>query len=284
MLAGSASAWQPLVAESDASKLRSLTLALLVHAVLAGLLLAATISAKPETSEAAGVPIEVYLPADLPKVPRPVATPPRPRVAPTPPRPAAAPKPVALPPDNVTDQRPVLPKPLPPDPLALALQEQEQQQQIEEARRQSKLEEVRQQQEEAKKAREALEAKLAELEAEEVKKAEEDLAQQVAEETAMAGNSADNSLLAQYTSVLVSVINNAWNRSSGVRPDLYCEILVTQLPGGAVMSAVPQRNCNGSEFERKALVDAVERASPLPYEGFQSVFRRQLVVPFQLPR
>lgn len=78
----------------------------------------------------------------------------------------------------------------------------------------------------------------------------------------------------RYYSEIQSRITNNWYRPPTTQPGLSCRLTITQQPGGEVISATIVGNCNGDEATRRSMIEAVERAGPLPYRGFEDVFER----------
>ena len=77
-------------------------------------------------------------------------------------------------------------------------------------------------------------------------------------------------------------IRNAWMRPATARAGLSCVIRVHQIPGGEVVARnVVSWKCNGDEAVQRSIEAAVDRASPLPYKGYEKVFERELVIDFR---
>lgn len=74
--------------------------------------------------------------------------------------------------------------------------------------------------------------------------------------------------------------------SNWLRPDtadakaLRCAVRIRQVPGGRVRSAEPTADCNADEATRTSILRAIERAQPLPYDGYEKAFREDLVLVF----
>ncbi|MEN4903786.1 cell envelope integrity protein TolA [Luteimonas sp. TWI662] len=96
--------------------------------------------------------------------------------------------------------------------------------------------------------------------------------------TPVAGR-ADDGLEARYRMALHQAVQSQW-RKPDIVGDVRCRVLVRQLPGGDVVSVEPVRECGFDAKARQSLLEAVYRASPLPYSGFERVFERQLVITF----
>jgi colicin import membrane protein len=87
--------------------------------------------------------------------------------------------------------------------------------------------------------------------------------------------------LASWTSQISARIHRAWLQPPSATPGLLCLLLVTQTPGGAVLSAKLE-SCNGDQAVRESLVAAAYRASPLPPPPDPSMFEREVEVTFRL--
>jgi colicin import membrane protein len=138
-----------------------------------------------------------------------------------------------------------------------------------EAEKKKKLEEEKQKQlrdkatqEKAEKDRKAAEAKrLADMIAEEAKTGQEGL---------------DASLEAEYYAAIQNAVTNAWLRPDTTPPGVRCTLEITQIVGGDVIQAVVVPPCNADAATRTTLEQAPRRASPLPYSGYENVFKRKI--------
>ncbi|MEY2855688.1 MAG: hypothetical protein RL030_2820 [Pseudomonadota bacterium] len=108
---------------------------------------------------------------------------------------------------------------------------------------------------------------------------EAELNAQIAAEERLAAARASGKM-DQYVAQITARIEGAWIRPAGARPGLECEVRVTQVPGGAVVSARVTR-CNGDDAVRESIEAAVYRASPLPQPADAALFERNLVVTFR---
>jgi colicin import membrane protein len=108
---------------------------------------------------------------------------------------------------------------------------------------------------------------------------ETELNAQIAAEERLAAARASGKM-DQYVAQITARIERAWIRPTGARPGLECEVRVTQVPGGAVVSARVTR-CNGDDAVRESIEAAVYRASPLPQPADAALFERNLVVTFR---
>jgi colicin import membrane protein len=90
----------------------------------------------------------------------------------------------------------------------------------------------------------------------------------------------DESLVERYKVAITQAIYRQWLRPDTTQRGLLCRVQVTQIPGGEVISVAFTTPCNADEITRRSIEAAVMKAQPLPYDGFQSVFQRQLPVNF----
>lgn len=235
-----------------------------------------------------------------PKPPEP--TPPVPEPPkPEPPKPQPQPEPEQAPPPappkmDTVDQQKV---------AALAQQKAEQakkeqeaktrQQQIEleqeqkaEAERAKKLAEIKKQREAAARKVELEKAKLEQLrdiQSAQQQKAERDRPSadtpQEAEQATTGAGGEDDSLAARYASAIQAQAVGQWRRPEGIT-SVVCNIRIVQIPGGEVISASIQPGCAADEITRTS-IEAAVREQPLPYRGYESVFRRDVVLTFCYP-
>ncbi|GIX35427.1 MAG: hypothetical protein KatS3mg126_1206 [Lysobacteraceae bacterium] len=300
-----------------AENLRALLLSLAVHA-LCLLLVAAGLwwTHKEATPSVAGSPVEAVLITAPPAASRPSRAPaPAPPAAPPPqPRPTPSPQRAEVPPQP----RPQAPQPRPDTRDAEAAARLAQRQAEEKARREEQerrrqeqvlLEEKRRQEEAERRERlrkqqEEREKQLAEirrqreaaerrrkLEAERLRQLED--ARRQAAEAAEARRSpeppadrlgnqgADESLLGRYQIAIQQAVQQNWLRPESARPGIRCTLHIVQIPGGEVIQAAVVSPCNADELTRRSIEAAVLKAQPLPYSGFESVFRREIRFTFR---
>jgi colicin import membrane protein len=93
----------------------------------------------------------------------------------------------------------------------------------------------------------------------------------------------DDSLLGRYQLAIQQAVERNWIRPETIRPGVPCVIRIVQIPGGEVISANVDPSCPYDELGRRSVEAAVLRAQPLPYAGFESVFRRELRFTFRAP-
>ncbi len=153
-------------------------------------------------------------------------------------------------------------------------QEREQQRQQEEQEAKRKADEVKRQQQ----AKVAADKKRKELEAQR-KASEAELKQRLAEEERRSA-AEDSGQLAQYVAQIQARIQRAWIRPPSAREGLRCIVNVTQVPGGEVVG-VKIGECNGDEAVRQSIEAAVYRASPLPEPSDPALFERNLKLEFK---
>jgi colicin import membrane protein len=132
----------------------------------------------------------------------------------------------------------------------------------------------------------AREAELAEQKLEQIAnaragRASEDAARADAGMAAPGDNGDDAGLKARYAAALRAAIQAKWTRPDSVPPDAICRLTIRQLPGGEVMDVKVSSPCAYDEPGRRSIEAAVLKAQPLPYEGFESVFQRTLILNFR---
>jgi colicin import membrane protein len=168
------------------------------------------------------------------------------------------------------------------------LEEKRRQEDAERRERLRKQQEERDQQlVEIRRQREAAERKR-KLEAERLKQIAD--ARRQAAETAEASespaqqlgnNGVDNSLLGRYQLAIQQAVQQNWLRPESTRPGIRCTLQIVQIPGGEVIQANVSTPCNADDLTRRSIEAAVLKAQPLPYSGFESVFRREIRFTFR---
>lgn len=105
-----------------------------------------------------------------------------------------------------------------------------------------------------------------------------------AQATPLAGNNGtDTSLLAAYQLAIQNAVERNWIRPDTIPPGTPCRIRVVQIPGGDVINAEVVQPCAFDAIGQRSLEAAVLRAEPLPFAGFETVFRRELLFNFKAP-
>jgi colicin import membrane protein len=89
------------------------------------------------------------------------------------------------------------------------------------------------------------------------------------------GNNSTSNLMSQYAAAIQNAVTQNWTRPDNM-PNVPCTVHIVQLPGGNVMSAKVVGNCPYDDAGRRSVENAVLRAQPLPYKGFESVFQREI--------
>jgi colicin import membrane protein len=91
----------------------------------------------------------------------------------------------------------------------------------------------------------------------------------------------DTALQAQWLAAIKSAVTQSWLRPDNL-PKSVCPVDITQIPGGSVINVHIESGCPYDEVGRKSIQNAVMRAQPLPYQGYEKVFKRQITLNFQV--
>lgn len=228
---------------------------------------------------------------------KPVPPPPAPQEEPLPepiPETPPPPQPLAqerLPEPDAIDQAEVRPDAVSPDTLPREQEAKQRQAQVDLDEQQRQLQEQQrqrdiQQQLDRIKAQRALAKRAADQAAQRLQQIADWKAQQASDAASDAspppGNpNADNALLGRYAAALTQAIRGNWSRPDNVPLTVRCVINITQLPGGKVIDVQVSPSCPYDALGRRSVEAAVYKAQPLPYAGFESVFRRELKLNFQ---
>jgi colicin import membrane protein len=281
--------------ERGGDKAWSLLLAIGVHLIAAALMLLGLQFNKPvELGGAAPLQAVMVDLSNLQNLPRPPPAQPRveppqpaPRPEPAPPPPPAQTAPAEPSPQIIEDQAAQLRQSqLAAEQAAAAerLRIQQERERIEQEKqreldRQRELEEIRKEREQAEARRKEEARKLEAVRQQQARDAAErqaaEAAAQAAAQAAAANREAD-SLLQQYASLIQAVVTENWRRPLNTPPGIRCTLNVRQIPGGEVIGVTIGRPCNATGAVQQSILEAVERASPLPYSGFERVFSRDL--------
>jgi colicin import membrane protein len=164
------------------------------------------------------------------------------------------------------------------------LLEQEKQRKLREEQ-QKQLAEIRRQREAAEKKLKLEKERLAQLEdrnrqdaAREAQVAE---TEHQAERAQTGAGGADNDLAARYAAAIQAAVTQNWNRPETASAGLRCTLNITQIPGGEVISASVGTPCNADAATRLSIEQAVMKATPLPYQGYEKVFQRSIKFNFK---
>lgn len=286
---------------------RSLLMAVGVHLIALGLIVSG-ISWTQATTPPPSVEGEMIEVAMLPAPAPPKAAKAKPVERPKPPEPEPA-KPKEEPKPVVDDKPPTPPAPPPGKDtvnqeevsrLAIAEKAKADREQQERIKREQELLEQHQKQVkmEEEKAKQLEDIRRDRLRAEEKRKqAERDLAMLKEEQTKLSqkappkpdqppapkpgNNGSDDDLTARYRLAINQQVDRNWLRPDNLRPNTVCIAEVIQIVGGEVIS-VDLSKCDPDPQLRQSIESALYR-QPMPYEGYQSVFRRKLSVPFCFP-
>ncbi|HEV7491512.1 MAG TPA: cell envelope integrity protein TolA [Rhodanobacteraceae bacterium] len=157
-----------------------------------------------------------------------------------------------------------------------------------EDQRQKQLADIRKQREAAEKALKLEQQKLTQIEdrqrAQREKNERERVQQMVDQEAPQAQTGAggkDDDLSARYAAAIQSAVTNNWNRPDSANPGLRCSINIVQIPGGDVISVTVSSPCNADPVTRNSIEQAVMKAAPLPYQGYEKVFQRSIRLNFK---
>ncbi|MGO1000064.1 hypothetical protein [Lysobacter sp. CA196] len=86
----------------------------------------------------------------------------------------------------------------------------------------------------------------------------------------------------RYAEVLRVAIDEQWAPPATTPADASCSVDLRQAPGGRVLSVQVIEPCGLDEAGRLSLLAAARQASPLPYQGYQQVFRPQIRLSFRV--
>jgi hypothetical protein len=92
-----------------------------------------------------------------------------------------------------------------------------------------------------------------------------------------------SALMDKYVSAINAEVSRNWLRTDGVASGSKCAVKVTQLPGGRIVAASILDDCALDSIGKRSIWGAVVRTVTLPYDGYESVFRRELVFYFVAP-
>lgn len=89
-------------------------------------------------------------------------------------------------------------------------------------------------------------------------------------------NGNDDSLQALYFAAIQNAVTENWLRPDSAQPGLRCMLRIVQIPGGDVIGVQLLNPCNADPLTRASIEQAVKRAAPLPYKGYEKAFQRQI--------
>jgi len=269
--------------ESFNDKLRAWFLAALIHLIVVALLFAGLFwtasTAKPTI---AGPVIEAELVG--------LTAAPKPRAAPRPQPPAPKP-PEPKPPEPPTPPAPTRNDQIEREKVAeMAQQKAEQEKRAQEEKQRQeqvlleqqerenlkKFEEIKRQREAADRKLKLEREKLAQLKDLQKKPAPETPQVPEASEAKTGAAGTDTSLAAEYFAAIQNAVTQNWLRPDNTQPGLRCMLRIAQIPGGDVIGVQIGTPCNADPQTRNSIEQAVKRAAPLPYKGYEKVFQRDI--------
>jgi len=270
--------------ETFGDKLRAYALAALIHLLVAALLFAGLFwTASTARPTIAGPVIEAEL-VGLTAAPKP-RTSPRP-LPPKPPQPKPPePKPEPTPPapsrnDQIEREKIAEMAQQKAEQEKRAQEEKQHQEQVllEQRERENlkKLEEIKKQREAADRKLKLEREKLAQLKDLNKKPAPETPAVPEAPVAKTGAAGTDTSLAAEYFAAIQNAVTQNWLRPDNAQPGLRCMLRIVQIPGGDVIGVQIGSPCNADPQTRNSIEQAVKRATPLPYKGYEKVFERDI--------
>ncbi|MDR3445299.1 MULTISPECIES: cell envelope integrity protein TolA [unclassified Dyella] len=87
------------------------------------------------------------------------------------------------------------------------------------------------------------------------------------------------SLAADYSRAVMQAVQTNWIRPDNT-PASSCKVRVTQQPGGHITGIDIESDCPYDEAGKRSVVNAVRRADPLPYQGYEKAFQSTIVITF----
>ncbi|HEU4663560.1 MAG TPA: TonB C-terminal domain-containing protein, partial [Dokdonella sp.] len=106
-------------------------------------------------------------------------------------------------------------------------------------------------------------------------------AEHEAEQAQTGAGGQDNDLTARYAAAIQAAVTNNWNRPDNAQAGLRCVLAIAQIPGGDVISVSIGSPCNADPVTRTSIEQAVMKAAPLPYQGYEKVFQRNIKFNFR---
>ena len=152
-----------------------------------------------------------------------------------------------------------------------------------EEERQKQLADIRRQREEAERERKEAEDKLREIAEQRREQAAERAPTEQPPTPQLGNEGTSDDLASRYALAIQQAVERNWIRPETIRPGQACEVRIVQIPGGEVISATVQPSCPYDELGRRSVEAAVLRAQPLPYGGYERVFRREINFKFRAP-
>jgi colicin import membrane protein len=85
----------------------------------------------------------------------------------------------------------------------------------------------------------------------------------------------------EYSAAITAAVMLQWRRPESVQSGQVCPVVITLLPGGYAVTARAADECAFDKVGRHSIEAAVLNAQPLPYRGYESVFRRTIRLTFK---
>lgn len=85
-----------------------------------------------------------------------------------------------------------------------------------------------------------------------------------------------------YEAAIQNAVTQAWLRPDNIPEGAVCPIHIVQIPGGQVISVTIEPSCPFDAAGRRSVKNAVLRAQPLPYKGFEKAFRSDITLNFKV--
>lgn len=169
-----------------------------------------------------------------------------------------------------------------------AVQRRNDMEQRKQRERDKQLAELKRQQEDARRRSEREKQRLDQLQAKQ--RMQEQQRQQALEderrkqllafETSQQNRQAILTLEQEWVAVVYSIVTANWQRPPTAIEGLRCLVQVHQAPGGTVLNATVLPGCKGDDATLRSIVNAVLRSDPLPYKGYEKIFKRQFKFEF----
>lgn len=83
-----------------------------------------------------------------------------------------------------------------------------------------------------------------------------------------------------YKAAVQNAVTQAWLRPDNIPAGSVCPIHIVQIPGGQVVSVSIGSQCPFDEAAKRSVKNAVLRAQPLPYKGYEDAFRTDITLNF----
>ena len=91
----------------------------------------------------------------------------------------------------------------------------------------------------------------------------------------------NEALRREYIAKLQNTVEMNWLPPPSAKHGLLCTVSATQNPDGTVVSVAIAQPCNADTATQKSIQRAVQLASPLPHEGYEKVFERNVDLVFR---